>query len=85
MSTIMKEIGIEKIDILKLDIEGSEFAVLEDILNEEIPIQEIIVDFHHFILKDGIDKLRHILEKLKEKYLLLYSGECYEEMTFLRK
>lgn len=44
LSTIMRELGHGHIDLLKLDIEGSEYRVLNDIGN--IGAKQILIDFH---------------------------------------
>lgn len=36
MRTILQELGHQEIDILKMDIEGSEFKVINDIMNPEV-------------------------------------------------
>jgi FkbM family methyltransferase len=38
-----------KIDLLKLDIEGFEYGVLEDVLSSKLDIRQICVEFHHFL------------------------------------
>jgi FkbM family methyltransferase len=48
LTTLMKELGHDHIDILKIDIEGSEYAVLRDILESGIKIGQILVEYHHF-------------------------------------
>jgi hypothetical protein len=40
----MREKGHTKIDLLKVNIEGSEFAILPDILSA--PIRQVIIEFH---------------------------------------
>jgi len=37
LKSIMKEFNLARVDFLKMDIEGSEFAVLENILTDQIP------------------------------------------------
>lgn len=48
LQTIMKDSGHTYIDILKMDIEGAEYPVLRDILNSNIKVNQILVEFHHF-------------------------------------
>lgn len=45
LSKLMKDLGHERIDLLKLDIEGAEYEVLKNILDERIPIEIIAVEF----------------------------------------
>ena len=40
--------GHDSIDLLKIDIEGFEYEVLESCLAKEIPIKQICVEFHDF-------------------------------------
>ncbi|MCL5104803.1 MAG: FkbM family methyltransferase, partial [Armatimonadetes bacterium] len=47
LSTIMETLGHDRIDILKMDIEGSEYEVIRDILDSKIDVDQILVEFHH--------------------------------------
>jgi FkbM family methyltransferase len=47
LSTLMRELGHDHLDVLKLDIEGSEYDVLADLLGEPIPVRQLLVEFHH--------------------------------------
>jgi FkbM family methyltransferase len=44
LATIMKELGHQHIDVLKMDIEGDEYDVLRDI--GDIPIRQVLVELH---------------------------------------
>lgn len=47
LSTIMDRLNHKKIDCLKMDIEGSEYGVLKDIIEEKIKITQICLEFHN--------------------------------------
>jgi FkbM family methyltransferase len=47
LSTLMRNLGHARIDVLKLDIEGGEYEVLEDLLRWKLPVRQILVEFHH--------------------------------------
>lgn len=47
LSTIMSELGHDRVDLLKLDIEGFEYGVLRDILASGNRPPAIAVEFHH--------------------------------------
>lgn len=87
LDTIMVELGHRFIDILKLDIEGSEYKVLESILlKEEIFIRQIVVEFHHRFSKIGIQRTLDSIRQLKDKgYLLFAITDTKEEYSFIHK
>jgi FkbM family methyltransferase len=47
LSTIMRELGHERVDLLKMDVEGAEYDVLEDLLQSQQRPRQILVEFHH--------------------------------------
>jgi FkbM family methyltransferase len=47
LSTLMAKNGHDHIDLLKLDIEGCEYEVIDDILNRHIPVRQICADFDY--------------------------------------
>lgn len=53
ISTIMEELDHKKIDILKIDIEGSEFQLIPDILASNIDIAQICFEEHSRFFEDG--------------------------------
>jgi FkbM family methyltransferase len=50
LSTLMRENGHDHIDLLKIDIEGAEYEVLEDLLRHRLRVKQIAVEFHHGML-----------------------------------
>ena len=67
IKNIMTELGYGNINLLKLDIEGSENIVLEQMLIDEIYPEYICVEFD--LVKQNIDyneTSRHIIHKLNE-------------------
>jgi FkbM family methyltransferase len=47
IATLARELGQERIDVLKLDIEGGEYEVLDDLLASGPLPHQILVEFHH--------------------------------------
>lgn len=71
--SMMRQKGHERIDLLKLDIEGSEYGVLADLLRRRIPVRQIAVEYHHGILP-GIRRsqtIKSMLALLARGYKLL--------------
>jgi len=80
----MKENSHSKIDLLKMDVEGSEYDVLENMLDEKIFPKQILVEFHHRFVKIGIGKTKRIISKLNSTgYKIAKISESKLEYTFL--
>jgi FkbM family methyltransferase len=47
LATVVRELGHERLDVLKLDIEGAEYGVLRDLLATGPLPRQILVEFHH--------------------------------------
>jgi len=52
LKTILERLGHQRLDVLKMDIEGAEYSVIDDILASSMPVGQICVEFHHGM--DGI-------------------------------
>jgi FkbM family methyltransferase len=48
LATLMTSLGHAHLDLLKMDIEGAEFDVLNDILKQDLEVTQIALEFHHF-------------------------------------
>ena len=46
LKDIINTLGHRKIDILKIDIEGAEYNLLDSILESSIQIDQILIEFH---------------------------------------
>lgn len=47
LSTILRRLGHARIDVLKIDVEGTEFDCLPEILNARIEIGQLLVEVHY--------------------------------------
>lgn len=84
LQTIMRELGHEKIDILKLDIEGSEYRAIEDMAACNIRPVQFLVEFHHWFQGVGVSKTKRALKRLREMGYKLYSvSDSGHECSFI--
>jgi FkbM family methyltransferase len=85
LSEIMRCESINKIDLLKIDIEGFEYQVLEEALNRQIPIRQICVEIHEGseFGKSRLDRWVLILLLYRYGYRIIYSKGW--DHTFLHK
>jgi FkbM family methyltransferase len=86
LSTIMEELGHDKIDIMKMDVEGAEYDVIRDLENTGIRPRQILVEFHHRFPTVGnrksVDAIKRIRNMGYELFSISASGE---EFCFLGK
>ena len=66
VKTIMEDNNHDRIDLLKMDIEGSEYKVMLDIIKDEIFPTQIVGEFHgqkcaDWLMKNSIDKYYKII------------------------
>lgn len=47
LKSVLAELGHERFDVLKLDIEGAEYEVLEDLVRSVPLPRQLMVEFHH--------------------------------------
>ncbi len=85
LPTILRKLGHEKIDILKMDIEGAEYGVLDDIIASPVPIFQVLIEFHHRFEHIGIQKSKQAISKLnKAGYKIFNVSDSGEEISFIR-
>jgi FkbM family methyltransferase len=91
LQTLMQENGHAAIDVLKIDIEGSEFFILPAITS--LPVRQILVEIHTHFYRHGLKGLRRLwgkyltaraLRALKRSGFTLKKQDN-EEDTFLRE
>ena len=81
LGTIMKMLGHEQIDLLKMDIEGAEYSVLADMLACHLQVKQILVEFHHRWPHIGVEKTKQAIRALNRAGYRIFSvspgGEEY--------
>ncbi len=84
LGTILKMLGHEQIDLLKMDIEGAEYGVLADMLTCGIPVKQLLVEFHHRWPHIGIEKTKQAIHTLNGAGYRIFSvSPSGEEYGFL--
>lgn len=85
LGTIMKELGHDRIDLLKMDVEGAEYDVLRDVTASGIRPRQILVEFHHRFPGVGIKRSKEAILGLRAMGYQLFSvSRNREELCFIR-
>lgn len=86
LSTFLEQNQHQQIDLLKIDIEGSEYEVIDDLIQHKIPVRQLLVEFHHGnIHLPGIvrkQSIRAIFKLRAAGYFLV--NQIGSNYTFLR-
>lgn len=83
-SEIVKLLNHSRIDLIKMDIEGSEYDVLDGILESNVIIDQIVIEFHERFFIDGKEKTIQAINKLNKKgYEIFAISNSYEEISFV--
>jgi FkbM family methyltransferase len=84
LGSIMSELGHDRIDVLKMDIEGAEYEVLEDLGHSGIRPRQILVEFHHRFPGVGVARTRKAIAALRSMgYALFHVSDRNEEFGFV--
>ena len=66
LTTFMAELEHNQIDVLKIDIEGSEYGVLSDLAKSGVRPKQLLIEFHPWLADDGIRSTKNSIEDLLE-------------------
>ena len=81
---ILSELGHDRIDVLKMDIEGSEYEVIPAILDADVEIGQILVEKHERYFPDGREKTRRMFEQLNDNGFLVFGvSDSLEEISLI--
>jgi FkbM family methyltransferase len=86
LRTLATELGHARIDLLKMDIEGSEYDALADLLHSGPPVGQILVEFHHRLHPRGAAVTREAVRRLRVHGFELFAVSArHEEFSFIRR
>jgi FkbM family methyltransferase len=96
LDTIMRKLGHEHVDVVKLDIEGSEYGVIENIRESPVSVGQIVLELHphlanlesHSLMigRAGWKRTRDAIDSLRESgYELFHISDRGTEFSFRRR
>lgn len=81
---ITRELKHTHIDVLKMDIEGSEYEVIDSIIKSPVTIDQILVEFHDRNFDQDEPGSREAVRKLSKSGYLIYGRSLsYEEISLV--
>ena len=76
LSSFMKELGHQKIDLLKIDIEGAEYKVIDSILEDDLDVGVLCVEYDECFNPLDADYRNRILDSVNNLTKNGYSLVC---------
>lgn len=84
LGTLAALLGQERIDLLKMDIEGAEYGVIDDLARQPLLPEQLLVEFHHRFSALGIGRTKTAVATLRSLgYRLFHVSPNGEEYAFL--
>jgi hypothetical protein len=77
---------IPKVDVIKLDIEGSEYDAIPDIVAASILPDQLLIEFHHPIHEISIVDTMSAVNLIRQTgYSLFAVSPAGQELSFLKR
>ncbi|MEP4809048.1 MAG: FkbM family methyltransferase [Luteolibacter sp.] len=88
LESVMKELGHERVDVMKMDIEGAEYGVIEALCADGAisKVGQLLVEFHHRM--EGFTKAQTLsaIKRLRnEGFRIAWVSEVGHEVLFVRR
>jgi FkbM family methyltransferase len=85
LSTLARDHGHRRIHLLKLDVEGAEYAALRDLVASDLQVDQLLVEFHHRFRGVGRAPTRDAIQLLhRHGYRVFHVTPGAREYGFLR-
>jgi FkbM family methyltransferase len=82
--TILSDLGTRVPDVLKMDVEGFEYGVLDDMLAGPIRPAQLLIEFHHYMYGIPADRTRRAVANLRlAGYEIFYVSSGGHEYGFV--
>ena len=85
LKTIMQKLGHQRLDLLKLDIEGGEYEVLDNLIANKTAVNQLLIEFHHNYPALSFSMTKNALDSLREEgYKIFHISERSYEVSLLK-
>jgi FkbM family methyltransferase len=86
LASLMSKLRHDRLDVLKLDIEGAELDVIPDVLASSIDIEQILVEFHHKrTRRRSVQSAQQIVDQMRRAgYRPFALGPTGREISFTK-
>ena len=84
LASIIKELSVDRIDVLKMDIEGAEYSVINDVISSPVEITQVLIEFHHRFDAFSVQDTKEAIKMLNSSgYHIFNVSASGEEFSFI--
>lgn len=84
-ATILAMLGLRRVDVLKLDVEGAEYDVIDDLLASAALPTQLLVEFHHRLHNIHVAETRRSVRAIQRAGFSLFAvSPGGQELSFIR-
>jgi FkbM family methyltransferase len=84
-SSILTLLDLHHVDVLKLDVEGSEYDVIPDIVASPVLPVQLLIEFHHRLHHIHVSETRKAVNMVRAAGFALFSvSPAGQELSFIR-
>ena len=76
LDSFFKDKGIVTVDVMKIDVEGDEFIIIESLSDNILSNIKCLIIEYHLIDNESADKLRSMISRLEHIYKVVYKKEA---------
>lgn len=85
LETIARELGHQRVDVLKMDVEGAEYGVIDALKDAPLPVDQILLEFHHHLAGVPLSRTERAIARLNRAgYRIFDVAESGREFSFIR-
>jgi FkbM family methyltransferase len=86
LESIIESLSTPQIEILKIDIEGAEYPLLPSIIHCQVPIKQLLIEFHHRIGAASLQTTVNSVNELRKSgFFLFHVSETSSEFSFIHR
>lgn len=86
LESIMRKLGHDRLDLLKLDVEGAEYDAIQSMLRTAVRPTQILVEFHHRFPTIGKQRTAAAIAQLRAAgYAISAISRTGRELSFVRR
>jgi hypothetical protein len=82
LTALLNRTGLSQVDLLKLDLEGAEYELLQNCTKEELlPFRQLFIEFHHLAVHNYSKKdTKQIVKRIKD---FGYKAFTFDHINYL--